>query len=135
MQKRSELVSSMFTRFANKTGPARPKSHAEAARRRASTALGHTKNEQAVTTAGANGQAEIGRSKASTAGVTGRLPLSRDWDAQSTFMFVGPASTCKEKMLHMRANLLANQKGLRVNGQTHEMPPAKVMEKIIKRNA
>ena len=38
----------------------------------------------------------------------------------------------KEKMLSMRASLLNNSKGLKVNGMEMTSPPPKIMEKIAK---
>lgn len=65
-------------------------------------------------------------------GVSGRFNPNNDINSLKTYVFVGPTSTQKEKMLSMRASLLNNSKGLKVNGMEMTSPPPKIMEKIVK---
>ena len=48
-------------------------------------------------------------------------------------MYVGPTSTTKEKMLSMRAQLLQNQKGLKVNNMDLPFPTQDVEKKVLSR--
>lgn len=63
-------------------------------------------------------------------GVSGRFNPNCDVDNQRSFVFVNQTSTAKEKMLAMRASLICNQKGVKVNGKELSSPPPKMMEKI-----
>lgn len=63
-------------------------------------------------------------------GVSGRFNPRSDIDNQKSFVFVNQTSTAKEKMLAMRASLISNQKGIKVNGKELSSPPPKMMEKI-----
>lgn len=75
------------------------------------------------------------KAKSNLVGVTSRLDKDADWNDRKTYLFVGPLSTRKEKILKMRADIINNQKGLKSNGATHQMPSAKAMENILKRKA
>ena len=63
-------------------------------------------------------------------GVSGRFNPRCDLDNSKSFVFVNQTSTVKEKMLAMRASMICNQKGVKVNGKDMASPPPKMIEKI-----
>ena len=63
-------------------------------------------------------------------GVSRRFNQNCNIDNQTSFSFVGPVSTKTEKMLKMRANLLANEKGLINHGTSKEQPSKIFMKKL-----
>lgn len=65
-------------------------------------------------------------------GVTGRFNPKNDINSINTYKFVSQASTSKEKMLSVRASLIQNEKGVKVNGMNLPGPPTKIMDKIAK---
>jgi len=61
-------------------------------------------------------------------GVTQRLDVRSDFDEQASFKFVGPTATQKEKLLKMRADLIANEPGIKVNGFELSQPSSRFMK-------
>jgi len=76
-----------------------------------------------------------GSAMAMLGGRPSQAPQHGDWNRQHSFLHVGPVSAPKEKIMQMRANMLANQKGLKVNGKIHDFPPAKAVEKMLRRGS
>ena len=65
-------------------------------------------------------------------GVTKRVQKSSDLNTSKTFAFVSPTSTAQEKILSVRAQLLSNQQGIRVNGQLLPPPAKGPMDKLVR---
>jgi hypothetical protein len=63
-------------------------------------------------------------------GTTQRLNLKADLDDQRSFRFVGQASTQNEKLLKYRADIIANDPGLKIHGVEMPEPSKKFMLKI-----
>ena len=58
-------------------------------------------------------------------GVSAKFPYDKDHDDLKTFMYVGQAGGPLEKMMKIRAEMLGNQKGVKVNGRQLSEPCVK----------
>jgi hypothetical protein len=65
-------------------------------------------------------------------GVSQRLNMKADFDDQRSFMFVGQTATHKEKLLKLRADMMANEKGVKVNGMELTIPSDVFMKKLFR---